>query len=322
MATALRRRKVSELDGEAIAQIVDPLNQFAGTLDGDDVKTAQVIGVIQKLVLELQVGPELDSEREPEGTSGFGLNEDESTKWVEAQYHRLELSLGARERAQEKGKRWIGDKFLSLDGTRWLANLASNHVSRAGSGGCFMLVNLVMLCLASILSDEKNQLHIIPEDRWLRTVQRGHAKYPSQLTFGYLLQRYPSELSDIVLREYPELLCLRPNSKPSTTLYIVDVTCPQGLVGNINQEVQKTAAYICQLFGITYLKGALTSGEYWVLFAYQAAAEHGSPQYGRSTIFDIGQNMEDLEFIVGLFIDCVQFPECLDYAGQQCLTVR
>jgi len=63
-------------------------------------------------------------------------------------------------------------------------------------------------------------------------------------------------------------------------------------------------------------RGAVTCGEKWIFFAYEAQGEsNGSPgdsfggRFARTNTFQIGHGLEDLDLIVGILMDWIENPE-------------
>ena len=61
-------------------------------------------------------------------------------------------------------------------------------------------------------------------------------------------------------------------------------------------------------------RGAVTSGDRWVFFAYQAPKGNDYAKYARTDVLDIGKDGEDLDLILGILIDWVWFTLFMLYA--------
>ena len=54
-------------------------------------------------------------------------------------------------------------------------------------------------------------------------------------------------------------------------------------------------------------RGAVTCGDHWIFFAYQAPKGNDYAKYARTEVLDIGKGGEDLDLILGILVDWVRY---------------
>ena len=52
-------------------------------------------------------------------------------------------------------------------------------------------------------------------------------------------------------------------------------------------------------------RGAVTCGDHWIFFAYQAPKGSDYAKYARTEVLDIGKDAENLDLVLGVLVDWV-----------------
>ena len=53
------------------------------------------------------------------------------------------------------------------------------------------------------------------------------------------------------------------------------------------------------------MRGGVTTGEEWIFFAYRRGDDGGSCCYARTEVFHVGEELENIDWILGVLIDWV-----------------
>ena len=53
-------------------------------------------------------------------------------------------------------------------------------------------------------------------------------------------------------------------------------------------------------------RGAVTCGDHWIFFAYQAPKGSDHAKYARTGVLDIGKDAENIDLILGVLVDWVR----------------
>jgi len=163
--------------------------------------------------------------------------------------------------------------------------------------GCRVLINLLLLRVASTMSDENTDVNIIPEYPIAKTVLAENRSFGGVVDF--LMAKLPARYTDHLLRN-PVISLNNPDLTPITTNIFetkrdrVDAAIPQ---------VALAAASHCKQHSLPVLRGCITSGEQWVFFIYEAKEFGGLVSC--SSEYSIGQQFQDLPLILGILRDWV-----------------
>ncbi|KIM71928.1 hypothetical protein PILCRDRAFT_747605 [Piloderma croceum F 1598] len=189
------------------------------------------------------------------------------------------------------------NNILSMTVLQELVDLVRKHVSVITEAGCRVLINLLLLRVASTMSDENTDVNIIPEYPIAKTILAENRSFGGVVDF--LMAKLPARYTDHLLRN-PVISLNNPDLTPITSNIFeakrdrVDAAIPQ---------VALAAASHCKQHSLPVLRGCITSGEQWVFFIYEAKEVGGLVSC--SSEYSIGQHFQDLPLILGILRDWV-----------------
>ncbi|KAM5539983.1 hypothetical protein V8D89_006486 [Ganoderma adspersum] len=292
---ASQKRRINELTAGEIDPVVQSLIPFVAALDREDEKTAAVVEAIESLFFKLK-----QSSRAPSIATVLDLQE------LRIFPYGLEFKDdAARALVRQRGREEVGSNFLTLVNTKALISLVRKHMSTASLAGSRILVDVIFLRLASVLSTDTDRLSIVPDWTALNTPPDG--KLSLERVIDYLITKRPSKYSGLVLSD-PVGALNRPDLLHAGSSNIYEARAFSELQPGLTQAVMASAA-ACRETHKECARGAVTCGDHWIFFAYQAPKGSDHAKYARTEAIDIGKDAENLDLILGILVDWIENAE-------------
>ena len=257
--------------------------------------------------------------------------------------------------AEELGSTEVAGKALTMEVLKKLIELVRCHVSvivskmynlcpstviqwrlsKQTEAGCRVLINLILLRIASIMSVDQMDVNIVPEFPIAKTVFPGNHSFDGVINFllAKLPERYSragcncrsgcrlltSCLQNFSLLILPECLPIRTKSKElSHQSYSrqSETTCeqlypklslpPHHIVNSISKVFPFCSCLLTHrlLPSLPVMRGCITSGEQWMFFIYEKR-DNDKGHISASVEYSIGPQCEGLALILGLLHDWV-----------------
>jgi len=208
-----------------------------------------------------------------------------------------------REEIETLGKADTATSGLSFETTVELLRLVRKHVSIMTEAGCRILINMILLRLASAMQNEKIQLNIIPEFPIPKTTfetDSGEQTFSGVVDF--LLARIPPKYSRFLLDNPVGALANPDDATWSLTPTIIEAKRDK-LTLAVPQATVAVASY-CKQHNLCILRGCITSGEQWSFFIYKSSEARGEVFIAPE--ISLGNSLENLPLVLGLFHDLVE----------------
>ncbi|KAF7760588.1 hypothetical protein Agabi119p4_11264 [Agaricus bisporus var. burnettii] len=202
--------------------------------------------------------------------------------------------------AEYQGSAEVEGKALSMEVLKQLIELVRRHVSVVTQAGSRVLINLILLRVASAMSTDQMDVNIIPEYPIFRALSPNHHSFDGVVDF--LLTKLPGRYTPFLLGD-PTIALSNPNAIKGPTSSTIFEAKRENVRVAIPRAVKATASY-CKQHSLQVLRGCVTSGEQWVFFVYRVAIDGGGV-VSCSEEFNIGPRFEGLPLILGLLHDWV-----------------
>ncbi|THH16065.1 hypothetical protein EW146_g4526 [Bondarzewia mesenterica] len=306
------RRKISDLTvGDTNALLVK-LEAFRSSLDeGDEELPAGLIDKMQELRDKL------------EDVKHTSFSTVDSTTLVSMKISSGPLFLmDAKKQEIERMGQNEFDSCLSMQTTQFLIRLVRSHVSTVTEAGRRILINMVLLRVASVMSVGQIAVNIIPEfaiPETTSTQDSGNHSFSDVVDFlvTKLSSRYTGKstfyltwLSRSKFKSPSEYLLGDPTTAVTNPQFIegplmssIFEAKRDNVRAALPQAVLTTASY-CKQQGVPVMRGCITSGEQWVFFVYERMSD-GRGLVRSSPEFALDSELEGLALIVGLLQDWV-----------------
>ncbi|KAI0756420.1 hypothetical protein C8Q80DRAFT_1278262 [Daedaleopsis nitida] len=291
------QRRVADLTANDVDPVIHSLVPFMASLDRDDERTAGVVEIIESLFSKLKQGS-----RAPSIATALDLQENHIYPYG------LEFKDDAgKALVRERGAQEIESNFLTHANTKRLISLVRKHMSRASLAGCRMLIDVIFLRLAAVTSTDADNLAIIPDWSALNTAPGPGGRPTVEGVIDYLIAKRPSKYSGLVLSE-PVGALNRPDLVHAGSSNIYEARTCAELQAGLMQAVLAVATS-CHETHKECARGAVTCGDHWVFFAYQAPKGSDYAKYARTEVLDLGKDAENLDLILGILIDWIENAE-------------
>ncbi|TBU29777.1 hypothetical protein BD309DRAFT_654178 [Dichomitus squalens] len=290
-----QKRRINELTAVEIDPIVQSLVPFVAGLDRDDESTAGVVEAIESLFSKLKRGS-----RAPSIATVLDLQE------LRIYPYGLDFKEdAAKGLARQRGAEEVDNNFLTLANTKALFRLVRKHMSTASLAGSRMLIDVIFLRLASVLSTDQDSLSIVSD--WTALNTSLDSRHSLQGVIDYLIAKRPSKYSGLVLSD-PVGALNRPDLVHTGSSNIYEARTSSELQSGLTQAVMASAAS-CRETHKECARGAVTCGDRWIFFAYQAPKGGDYAKYARTEVLDIGKDAENLDLILGILVDWIENSE-------------
>jgi len=180
-----------------------------------------------------------------------------------------------------------------------LIDLVRRHVAVVTEAGCRVLINLILLRVASAMSTDQMDVNIIPEYPIAKTLFPGNRSFGGVVDF--LLTKLPGRYTRYLLGDPTTALGNPDTIKGPVTSNIFEAK-RDNVRAAIPQAVMAAASH-CKQHSIQVLRGCITSGEQWVFFVYSTTG--GGGFVSCSDEYVVGTQFEGLPLILGLLHDWV-----------------
>ncbi|KAF9065850.1 hypothetical protein BDP27DRAFT_1404662 [Rhodocollybia butyracea] len=199
-------------------------------------------------------------------------------------YRSLHWKEGGEASAAQHGL--VENNFMSIENTKSMICSGLKHIAET-EGGSPMAIDLILLHLASVETDDTQAVITIPETSSKPEFDRKNTMLWNP--FGILANREVPR-STFKIFEAKNFFCMQEHH---------------------TAEVVLAAAAICKRDELECTRCALTDGTTWMFFTYrQVGSDSGI--YGRTPEIKLGENAEGLPLILGLLRDWLnnaQTPE-------------
>ncbi|KAF8334622.1 uncharacterized protein EI90DRAFT_2993534 [Cantharellus anzutake] len=292
-----KKRKISDLTANDVNALSLTLNEFQMALVEDDEDLPPgLITALEQFREKLQVVKHVSFSK----VDSFVLLQ------VNIKSGPLFLVPEKKALAEELGSAEIGDRALSMKVLKELIELVRKHVSVTTEAGCRVLINLVLLRVASAMSTDQMDVNIIPEYPIPKTLFLGNHSFGGVVDF--LMTKLPERYTSFLLDDPVTAL-----GNPTAIDGPVTSNIFEAKRDNVRAAIPPAviaAASHCSQHGISVLRGCITSGEQWVFFVYSATSGGGG-SVSCSNQYEIGPQYEGLPLILGLLHDWVDNAENL-----------
>lgn len=202
--------------------------------------------------------------------------------------------------AKEIGSADIEGQVITMDVLKELIMLTRKHVSVVTEAGCRVLINLILLRVASTMSDGQTDVNIIPEYPIATTVFQDNRSFGGVVDF--LVAKLPARYTSFLLGDPANALANPAGIKGPVTSNIFEAK-RDNVRAAIGQAVIAAASH-CKQHRLPVMRGCITSGEQWLFFIYEAT-EIGGFVSASIDEYTIGPNFENLALILGLLQDWI-----------------
>ncbi|KAI1786993.1 hypothetical protein LXA43DRAFT_896901 [Ganoderma leucocontextum] len=277
-----------------VQQMLDALDQFIARLDSQDAESFEVIQLAQALAATISPTTVLPSMQRAQAR----VDMDVTVLW-------LTFKPDGKERARARGAMEVEGNFLTLKTTKELVKLALGHVSRYMEGGCRVVADVILLRVAAVLRHKHSRVFIVP-DYPLDSVQvDGTRKYGGVV--DYIVAKYPPIASAII--DSPDEVLKPERYRKLGSANIFAAKTLDRLEFGVPQCVLAAASW-CHYGGEEVMRGGVTTGDQWIFFAYKRG-DQGSC-YARTEVFRVGEDLSNLDWILGVLIDWVEDATVFD----------
>jgi len=285
-----KKRKISDLVAGYADSLLLALTAFQDFLDEDDDELPP--GLIKAL-------DELRAKLEVVKHVSFSKVDALTLLQVNIKSGPFFLVPEKRALAEERGSAEVEGKVLTMEILQELIELVRKHVSVVTEAGCRILINLILLRVASAMSTDQMAVDIIPEYPIAKTTFPGNRSFGGVVDF--LLTKLPVRYSRYLLGDPTTALGNPDAIKGPVTSNIFEAK-RDNVRAAIPQAVMAAASH-CKQHSIPMLRGCITSGEQWIFFMYSAGENGG--YVSCSEEFNIGPQFDGLPLILGLLHDWV-----------------
>ncbi|KAH9932090.1 uncharacterized protein BXZ73DRAFT_90022 [Epithele typhae] len=273
-------------------------------LDRDDPRTATVVEAIENLFASLKapsrapsLAPTTVLDLQDQRIYPYGLNFKDADAEAQARARGADDSKLPSSDGSEAG-------FMTLSNTKALLSLVRKHMSLTSLAGSRMLIDVLFLRLASVLSAEsaEDDVSIVPDWSGL-----AHGRRPLEGVADYLVAKRPKRYSSLILSE-PVGALSRPDLEHAGTSNVFEARAFSELASGLAQAVLAVAS-ACRENQKECARGAVTCGDHWIFFAYQAPKGNDYAKYARTEVLSVGRGGEGVELVLGVLIDWVENAE-------------
>ncbi|KAF8316009.1 uncharacterized protein EI90DRAFT_3087136, partial [Cantharellus anzutake] len=181
-----------------------------------------------------------------------------------------------------------------------LIELVRKHVSVVTEAGCRVLINLILLRVASAMSTDQMDVNIIPEYPIPKTLFPGNRSFGGVVDF--LITKLPGRYTRYLLGN-PTIALGNPTAIKEPMTSDIFEAKRDNVKAAIPQAIMAAASH-CKQHSLSVLRGCVSSGEQWIFFVYNAASGGGGSVF-YSEEYEIGPQYEGLPLILGLLHDWV-----------------
>lgn len=284
-----KKRKISDLTAGDGNSLLQALNQFQNSLDDEDEDLPS--GLFSAL-------DEFRTKLEAIKHTSFPKVDAVTLLQVGIKTGPLFLVPETRLLVEGLGSAEVDGKALTMDVLKQLISLVRRHVSVITEAGCRVLINLILLRVASTMSTNHTDVNIIPEFPITKTIFPGNHSFSGVVDF--LLAKLPEKYTKFLLADPTGILANTDEIKRTVTSNIfvakrdnVRVALPQAVIA--------TASH-CKQHNLPVTRGCVTSGEQWVFFVYEKRDDDRG-YVSSSFEYVIGPQFEGLALILGLLHD-------------------
>ncbi|PIL30246.1 hypothetical protein GSI_07424 [Ganoderma sinense ZZ0214-1] len=301
--------------------VLEFLDQLIATLDPQDAESLEAIQLAQALAATISPDTVLQNMKRAQAR----VEMDAAVRW-------LAFKPGGKERARVRGcasavETGAEDDCLALETTKELLRLALGHVSRSTEGGCRLVADILFLHVAALLTPKgrsepgPHSVYVVP-DVPLDTVQldapANNVNPNPNPKFGgladYVLAKYPLP-AGVALPSPGDWL--KPEwyrTRGSVNIFVARTRVR--LEDGVLQCVLAAASW-CKFAGEEVMRGGVTTGDDWVFFAYRRGGQNPSRSaracYARTEVFHVGEDLENLDWILGVLIDWVENAKSFEH---------
>ncbi|TBU53228.1 hypothetical protein BD310DRAFT_938473, partial [Dichomitus squalens] len=286
-----KKRKISDFSAADSRLMLDALEQFTGKLDPEDTESLEVMQLAQSLTAKIS--------HIPHTALSSVTAQDLREMKVYALW--LDFKSDGKEKACERGAVEVEDNFLTLEATKQLIKVVFGHVSRSTEAGCRILTDIILLRLATVLSNDVERMYILTEYP-IRSVKL-HEKRSFGGIVDYILAKYPTKSHTRILRTPMDALDDATFRKLGS-VNIFEAKTFQQLENGVPQCILAMASWCRQSGGEEVMRGAATTGEHWIFFAYKRGEQ--ASYYARTEVYQINDDLSNLDWILGVIIDWVE----------------
>jgi len=202
--------------------------------------------------------------------------------------------------AKEIGSADSDDRVITMGVLKELIALTRKHVSVVTEAGCRVLINLILLRVASTMSDGQTDVNIIPEYPIATTTFSDNRSFGGVVDF--LVAKLPARYTSFLLGDPANALANPDGIKGPITSNIFEAK-RDNVRAAIGQAVIAAASH-CKQHGLSVMRGCITSGEQWLFFIYEATKNGGLVSVSTEE-YSVGSNFESLALILGLLQDWI-----------------
>ncbi|KAF9072436.1 hypothetical protein BDP27DRAFT_1361011 [Rhodocollybia butyracea] len=255
------------------------------TLNLSDLKT--ILTAVVTVMEDFDDGDEEEEDSEPQGF--VDLNE------AGISFRSLCWKEGAEASAAQHGL--AENNLMSTEHTKNMISFVLKHTEV----GQRMVIDLIMLHLTSLESDETQAVTIVPEITPSKTEFDGECH-----GLNYLVAKYPKGHMDHMLWNPFGVLANKDHrSNIFKTFRIFEAKCLAGMdeLEYHTVKVVLAAAALCDRDGLDCTRAALTDGKTWLFFTYRPVDSGG--MYTHTPGIKLGENAKGLPLILGLLRDWI-----------------
>jgi hypothetical protein len=275
--------------------LLSALEVFQSTLDDtDDELPPHLISSLEKLRAKLEVVQH----------KSFSKVDPFTLVAAHVRTGPLFLFEDKRKEIEALGKADAATSVLSFNMTINLIKLVRDHFSIVTEAGCRVLINMILLHLASTMQSDQSQVNIIPEFPIPKTTfdtDDGGQSFSGVVDF--LLATVPPKYSRFLLDNPVGALANPDAISGSLTPTIIEAKKDKLFLA-IPQATIAVASY-CKQHKLPVLRGCITSGEQWAFFIYKVDPTGGG-EVSIAPEISLGADLENLPLVLGLFRDLVE----------------
>jgi len=284
-----RKRKISDLTAGDANSLLQALNQFQHSLDDEDEDLPS--GLLSAL-------GEFRAQLEAIKHVSFSKVDAITLLQVGIKTGPLFLVPETSLLAEGLGSTEVDGKSLTMEVLKQMISLVRHHVSVVTEAGCRVLINLILLRVASTMSTNHMDVNIIPEFPIAKTVFPGNRSFGGVVDF--LLTKLPEKYTEFLLADPTGILANTDEIKGTLTSNIFEAK-RNNVRAALPQAVIAAASH-CKQHNLPVMRGCITSGEQWVFFVYEKRNDDRG-HVSSSNEFVIGPQFEGLALILGLLHD-------------------
>jgi len=289
-----KKRKLSNFTTDDRNAMLLALQHFQDTLDGLDEEDEELPAVIHETLDQLRQKLELVKD------TSFSKVDPTILVQVNIKIGPLFLVQDQIDAAKEIGSADIDDRVITLDVLKELIALTRKHVSVVTQAGCRVLTNLILLRVASTMSDAQTDVNFIPEYPISTTAFYDNRSFGGVVDF--LVAKLPARYTPFLLGDPVNAMANPAGIKGPVTSNIFEAK--RDNVRAAMRQAVITAASHCKQHGLPVMRGCITSGEQWLFFIYETT-DNGDLVSASIDEYSIGSNFENLALILGLLQDWI-----------------